>query len=64
MNPASDVETIRTELVLADLGTIERAMPRLEKEAKNNKAAVAKIDAPQAPRRVDGTRATVPRRWR
>jgi len=44
VNPASDVETIRTELVLADLGTIERAMPRLEKEAKNNKAAVAKIE--------------------
>jgi len=43
VNPESDVETIRTELVLADLGTIERAMPRLEKEAKNNKAAVEKI---------------------
>ena len=43
VNPESDVETIRTELVLADLGTIERAMPRLEKEAKNNKVAVVKI---------------------
>ena len=43
VNPESDVETIRTELVLADLGTIERAMPRLEKEAKNNKTAVEKI---------------------
>ncbi len=44
VNPASDVETIRTELVLADLGTIERALPRIEKEAKNNKAAVAKAE--------------------
>jgi ribosome-binding ATPase len=43
VNPESDVETIRTELVLADLGTIERATPRIEKEAKNNKAAVAKL---------------------
>ena len=44
VNPESDVETIRTELVLADLGTIERALPRLEKEAKNSKVAVAKIE--------------------
>ncbi len=44
VNPESDVETIRTELVLADLGTIERAMPRLEKEAKNNKAVLPKIE--------------------
>lgn len=44
VNPESDVETIRTELVLADLGTIERALPRLQKEAKNNKDAVAKIE--------------------
>ena len=43
VNPESDVETIRTELVLADLGTIERAMPRLEKEAKKDKSAEAKI---------------------
>jgi len=43
VNPESDVETIRTELVLADLGTIERAMPRLEKEARNNKSAAEKI---------------------
>ena len=43
VNPESDVETIRTELVLADLGTIERALPRLEKEAKRDKTVEAKI---------------------
>ena len=43
VNPASDVETIRTELVLADLGTIERALPRLEKEAKRDKGVELKI---------------------
>jgi len=43
VNPESDVETIRTELVLADLGTIERALPRLEKEAKRDKSVPAKI---------------------
>jgi GTP-binding protein YchF len=43
VNPESDIETIRTELVLADLGTIERALPRLEKEAKRDKAVELKI---------------------
>jgi GTP-binding protein YchF len=43
VDPESDVETIRTELVLADLGTIERALPRLEKEAKRDKAVELKI---------------------
>ncbi|NTU72085.1 MAG: redox-regulated ATPase YchF [Coriobacteriia bacterium] len=43
VNPESDVETIRTELVLADLATIERALPRLEKEAKKDKAGEAKV---------------------
>ena len=34
IDPASDRETINTELILADLQTIENAMPRLEKETK------------------------------
>jgi GTP-binding protein YchF len=44
VDPLSDVETIRTELVLADLGTIERALPRLEKDAKRDKALEAKVE--------------------
>lgn len=44
VNPASDVETIRTELVLADLGTVERALPRLEKESKRDKALEPKVE--------------------
>ncbi|MCE5191390.1 MAG: redox-regulated ATPase YchF [Actinomycetia bacterium] len=44
VDPLSDVETIRTELVLADLGTMERALPRLEKEAKRDKALEAKVE--------------------
>jgi len=43
VNPESDIETIRTELILADLGTIERALPRLEKEAKRDKTVELKI---------------------
>ncbi len=39
ISPTSDVETIKTELILADLGTVEKALPRLEKEAKRDKDA-------------------------
>jgi ribosome-binding ATPase len=37
VSPASDIETINTELILADLQTLERVLPRLEKEARINK---------------------------
>ena len=41
----SDVETIKTELILADIATVEKALPRIEKEAKRDKAAQKKLDA-------------------
>jgi GTP-binding protein YchF len=41
-DPSRDSEIIKTELILADLGTIERALPRLEKEAKRDKTLAAK----------------------
>jgi ribosome-binding ATPase len=34
IDPASDVATIETELILADLQTVERAVARLERDAK------------------------------
>ena len=37
VDPASDIEVINTELALADLQTIEKAIPRLEKEARIQK---------------------------
>jgi ribosome-binding ATPase len=37
VNPASDISTISTELALADLQTLEKAVPRLEKEARGKK---------------------------
>ena len=43
VDPAGDVETIRTELVLADLGTLERALPKLEKDAKRDPLLVPKV---------------------
>jgi GTP-binding protein YchF len=37
IDPRSDIEVIETELILADLQTLERAIPRLEKEARTHK---------------------------
>ena len=37
IDPKSDIEVIETELLLADLQTLERALPRLEKEARTHK---------------------------
>lgn len=35
-NPQKDIEVINTELVLADLQTVEKRLPRLEKECRAN----------------------------
>jgi ribosome-binding ATPase YchF (GTP1/OBG family) len=45
VSPADDMETINTELILADLQTLDKALPRLEKEARLNKDRVAVRDA-------------------
>ncbi|MGV0426866.1 redox-regulated ATPase YchF [Corynebacterium pyruviciproducens] len=37
VDPAADIATIATELILADLRTIEKALPRLEKEGRKSK---------------------------
>ncbi|SCF07008.1 hypothetical protein GA0070618_2991 [Micromonospora echinospora] len=45
VSPADDIETINTELILADLQTLEKALPRLEKEAKLRKDRAAAVTA-------------------
>ncbi|MGA9491596.1 MAG: redox-regulated ATPase YchF [Mycobacterium sp.] len=45
VDPKSDIEVVETELILADLQTLERAVPRLEKEARNNKERKPLFDA-------------------
>jgi len=45
IDPGSDMETINTELALADLQTIEKALPRLEKEARVNKETAPVVEA-------------------
>ena len=48
VNPADDISTISTELVLADLQTVEKALPRLEKEARLKKENAAVLEAVRA----------------
>lgn len=45
VDPASDMEIINTELALADLQTISKAMQRIEKEARMNKDRQHVLDA-------------------
>jgi ribosome-binding ATPase len=59
VDPASDIETINTELILADLQTLEKAVPRLEKEVKGKKADQRLLDAAVAAQRVLGEGTTL-----
>lgn len=45
VNPADDIETINTELILADLQTIENALPKLEKDLRGKKEEPAYVEA-------------------
>ncbi|MBB2894369.1 redox-regulated ATPase YchF [Flexivirga oryzae] len=45
VSPESDMETINTELILADLQTLEKALPRLDKEVKGKKTDKSVLDA-------------------
>ena len=48
ISPADDIETINTELILADLLTIDKALPRLQKEAKLKKDRLPAVAAAEA----------------
>jgi len=48
VSPRDDIETINTEMILADLQTLERALPRLEKEAKLRKDRAGTVAAASA----------------
>ncbi|WP_102144761.1 redox-regulated ATPase YchF [Mycobacterium hubeiense] len=52
IDPKSDIEVIETELILADLQTLERALPRLEKEARTHKDRRPVYDAAAAAQEV------------
>ena len=48
VDPADDLETIGTELILADLQTVEKAESRIEKEVRGKKAAPEVLEAVRA----------------
>ena len=47
VSPKDDMETINTELILADLQTLEKAIPRLEKEVRGDKSRAPVLAAAQ-----------------
>ncbi|HET9261295.1 MAG TPA: redox-regulated ATPase YchF [Acidimicrobiia bacterium] len=52
LDPARDIETIETELAIADLETIDRRLPRLEKESTIDKTLMPQVDTLQQVREV------------
>jgi GTP-binding protein YchF len=52
VDPAGDLETIATELILADLQTLERAETRIEKEVRGRKTPPEVLDTVRAARAV------------
>ncbi|GAA4120223.1 redox-regulated ATPase YchF [Knoellia locipacati] len=52
VSPESDIETIHTELILADLQTLEKAVVRLEKEARIKKESKPLLENALAAQKV------------
>src|ERR1700710_186452 len=52
VSPSADIETINTELILADLQTVEKAIPRLQKEVRLHKDRAPLLAAAEAAEKV------------
>jgi ribosome-binding ATPase len=52
VSPKDDIDTINTELILADLQTIENALPRLSKAARTDKERQPQLAAVEAAAKV------------
>jgi GTP-binding protein YchF len=59
VDPADDIEIVHTELILADLQTLEKAVPRLEKEVRAKKADKAVLEAAVAAQALLGEGTTL-----
>jgi GTP-binding protein YchF len=59
VDPAGDIETVNTELVLADLQTVENRLPRLAKEARATPALKSTADAVATAERILGEGRTI-----
>ena len=52
VDPRSDMDTINTELILADMQTVEKAIPRIEKAVKLKQKDAAELNAILAAQKV------------
>ncbi len=52
VSPKDDIETINTELILADLQTIEKVLPRLQRESRIKKDVTVKVAAIEAAKEI------------
>jgi GTP-binding protein YchF len=52
VSPGDDIETVNTELILADIQTIDRALPRLQKESRTSRDRAPVLAAVEAAREV------------
>ena len=52
IDPSSDIATINTELILADLQTLEKALSRLEKEARTRKESRPAVENAQRAKEI------------
>jgi len=52
IDPIADMSVIETELIIADLQTLEKAIPRLEKEVRTQKDRKAVLEAAQAAEKI------------
>jgi GTP-binding protein YchF len=59
VSPKDDIETINTELILADLQTLERVLPRLQKEARIRKDKAPALAAVTAAKELLDTGTTL-----
>ena len=59
VSPRDDIDTINTELILADLQTLDKALPRLEKEARIKKDVVQQLEAVREAQKVLDSGTTV-----
>jgi hypothetical protein len=59
VDPAGDIETVNTELILADLQTVENRLPRLEKEARATPTLKPMAEAVAAAQKILGEGRTI-----
>jgi GTP-binding protein YchF len=52
VSPSDDIETINTELILADLQTIDKVLPRLQKESRLVKGGAEQVTAVEEAKKV------------